>query len=50
MVCDVNSAPKDNVLSVVHCGVGIARGEVIEGNVGNKDKLDFTYIGMHSIY
>ncbi len=29
----------------VYCGVGLSRGEVIEGNIGSRLKLDFTLIG-----
>lgn len=29
----------------LYCGVGLTRGEVIEGNIGSRLKLDFTLIG-----
>jgi class 3 adenylate cyclase len=40
-----NTAPCNNPLKALHCGVGIDCGEVIEGNVGSHIKTDFTVIG-----
>ncbi|MFP4376610.1 MAG: BLUF domain-containing protein [Spirochaetales bacterium] len=40
-----DSAGDSDPLSVLYCGVGIARGVVIEGNLGSESKRDFTIIG-----
>ncbi len=41
----VNQARRENELSEVRTGIGLHLGEVIYGNVGAADRLDFTVIG-----
>jgi len=38
-------APPGALEAMLHCGVGIARGEVIEGNIGSSIKIDYTVVG-----
>ncbi len=40
-----NYAQEDSVLKVLYTGVGIAKGVVIEGNLGSSYKKDYTVIG-----
>ena len=37
--------PENEGRSTVECGIGVAFGEVTYGNVGSKERLDFTVIG-----
>ncbi|MDY6804544.1 MAG: BLUF domain-containing protein [Cyanobacteriota bacterium] len=39
------SAPEGHALGVLHAGIGIAKGKVIEGNIGSRIKKDYTIIG-----
>ncbi len=39
------SAPKSSPLSLLYSGYGMARGTVIEGNMGSDIKMDYTIIG-----
>lgn len=41
----INQARRDNELAEVRTGIGLHLGEVIYGNVGSADRLDFTVIG-----
>lgn len=38
-------APPGSPEALLHCGIGIARGEVIEGNIGSSIKIDYTVVG-----
>ena len=39
------SAPEGNALRVLYAGIGLAKGKVIEGNIGSTIKKDYTIIG-----
>lgn len=39
------SAPEGNSLRVLYAGIGLAKGKVIEGNIGSTIKKDYTIIG-----
>ena len=39
------SAPEGNALQTLHAGIGLAKGKVIEGNIGSTIKKDYTIIG-----
>lgn len=38
-------APLDSPLRFLHTGIGIACGEVIEGNIGSSSKMEYTILG-----
>lgn len=40
-----NSAPAKSPLKILYSGIGLARGSVIEGNIGAGVKMDYTVIG-----
>jgi class 3 adenylate cyclase len=40
-----NSAPESSPLRVLYSGIGLARGIVIEGNIGSSVKKDYTILG-----
>lgn len=40
-----NSAPLDSPLRLLYNGIGLAQGEVIEGNIGSYMKMDYTILG-----
>lgn len=40
-----SSAPEGSPLRVLYNGIGLAQGEVIEGNIGSYVKMDYTIIG-----
>ncbi len=39
------NAARDNPISLLHCGIGLSQGVVIEGNMGSAIKTDYTIIG-----
>lgn len=39
------SAPADSGLQVLYCGIGLAFGEVMEGNIGSNVKMEYTILG-----
>ena len=40
-----NSASQDSPLRILYNGIGLAQGEVIEGNIGSHVKMDYTILG-----
>jgi len=40
-----DSARADDVRRLLYCGIGLSRGEVVEGNFGSSVKLDYTILG-----
>ncbi len=39
------AAPKDSMLRLLYCGIGLSKGAVVEGNLGSSIKMDYTIIG-----
>jgi len=40
-----HSTQPDSVLHLLYCGIGLSKGQVVEGNFGSSVKLDYTIVG-----